>query len=354
MDKKDKQTTRTTRDISTQIEEENLWDLDDDWDDEEVSPDEAVQETSAVEKQEPQNVTETEEVQATEDDPTEEITDETDEFDTDEFASDEPEELPAEEPEELPVQEPEVEEDPPESKKDEPEEQSTISLKETAEEAPVEKAATEEAPEVSKDETSDLPDTSVGGITAPATVALKKLSLNKTEKIALAAVAAVMIGLLVWGCIWLSGKNKIANTRETVDLPVAGKHATVSGLSTFWITPKSGPGVNLNAVVVPSVTITLDEEASGSGALRLYFQNADKNSIGDPITLSFESGKFPNDSNTIEVSASDGFHQEGQFHAYQVDDATPWRVLILEAPSVDSAGSEFENLVNAPVEAKRK
>ncbi|MFK7909638.1 MAG: hypothetical protein AB8F34_03460 [Akkermansiaceae bacterium] len=356
MDNKDKQASRTTRDISTQLEEENLWDLEDDWDDE-----------GQAEKQ---TTSESQDSQETEIPPEQEqeIAEE----------SAEPEGKPEVEPEKQPeisTEQPAAEEkntDPepadsePEDELDEDTEQpelaldekpkstAPISLQESSEETK-EQSRTSEADSVEPSEEDDAaPTEAVGGITAPATVVLKKLSLNKTEKITLSALALVLIGCIIWGCIWLGGKNEIANAREAVELPVAGKFATISNLTTIWVNAKEETGINLNAVVVPSVSITLDPDKTGNGALRLYFQNADETSIGDTITLPFEKGQFSNGSNTIEVSASDGFHEEGQYYAYQAEDAIPWRVLILEAPSESSPGSEFIELLNAPVDAKRK
>ena len=306
MDKKDKQTTRTSRDMSIQLEEDNLWDLDDDWDVGADSPDSVTQTTAEA------------------DEPKENL--------TEDFQK---------------------EDGPAMVEADKSENHPDTDLEETEKETPAERAPDENPQKKSAGEVTDISEKTVKG-TAVADTTTKKHSLNTIEKVTLAALAAVMIGLLVWSCIWLSGRNKIANTREKVELPVVGQQATITALSTFWVTSKNSQGVNREAVVLPAITITLDEIASKNGALRLFFKNADDKSIGDPISLSFENGKFSNDSNTIEVSASDGFRQEGQFHAYQVDEAKPWRVLILEAPSADSLGTEFIELIDAPVDARRE
>lgn len=355
MDDNDKQAARKSRDISTQLEEENLWDLEDDWEngDEEAPAEQPSPEASDEKEDEPSNdddIAPEEEDHPSDDDEEEE---------QEEF------ELPLEDEEEEPLpaldNEPESEstdaiEEEQELEIDEdelpsPQDQAPISLEESYEEIEDTNPAEEPSPAT----TEDSPDNETpSDPEAPATAALKKLSLSSAEKITLGSLAVILIGLAIWGCIWLRGKNKIANTRETVELPVEGKHATITELTTFWISPEKGPGVNLNAIVVPAVTITLDEETSRSGALRLFFRNADKISIGDPITLPFQNGQFSNGSNTIEVSASDGFHQEGQFHAYQVDGGVPWRVHILESSSVTARGSEFKELLDAPVDAKRR
>ena len=178
--------------------------------------------------------------------------------------------------------------------------------------------------------------------------------LQTIEKITLTLLALALIGAAAWGCIWLNGKNKMAHQSESIQLPAKGQYTTITQLTTTWLSPKQKLGVNMNAVVVPSVHITLDPNNRGEGALRLYFQNSNKESIGDTITIPFSNGKFSNGSNSIEAIASDGFHQEGLFYAYQVENTTPWRIRILEAPSASSPGSEFTEIVNAPVSTKRQ
>ena len=96
-----------------------------------------------------------------------------------------------------------------------------------------------------------------------------------------------------------------------------------------WRTPPKGTGMNPDAVVVPSAIITLDPDSSGKAALRLYFQNAALEIVGDSMTVTIEDGKFPQGSNHLEVIATDGFHSEGEFFSYQDGDSKLWRLVIV-------------------------
>lgn len=353
MDNNDNKRPRNTRDISTHIDEKDLWDLGDDWADDDSEPASAAQpeeETADSGKVQdpPTEETAPEETAAEVSDTGKEPAGQAEDHDgTDgDPGEDEREE------EDAPTPGPEEQADTePGSTGEKTDAVPEVSLQqpEQPEDAPEEDAPAAEA--TSGD--GEAP-AGPGGITAPATAALEKLSLNKAEKTALGALAALLVGLAIWGIVWLGQKNAIANARESVELPVEGEYATITGLSTAWVTPTKEAGVHLDAVVVPSASITLDPDKTDTGALRLFFKNADGVSVGDPITLPFKGGEFANGSSTIEVSASDGFHEEGQFFGYQTEDAKPWRILILEAPSAASPGSEFTEIIDAPVGAKRK
>jgi len=192
---------------------------------------------------------------------------------------------------------------------------------------------------------------------------LKKSSLSSAEKITLATLTIVLIGLGIWGYVFLYEKNNLAETEATLNLPVKGQYATVTKLSTYWISAGKAAGIKLGVAVVPVAKITLDD-ASTSGALRIFFRDAEKNRVGDPITISFQDGQFA-DSNktnitiadsgsTATVSATNGFQVESAFSAYQMDSTLTWRVHVLEADSSSATGSKFEELFNTRVEPKRQ
>jgi len=353
MDKKNKNSLRKAHDFNSQIEEESLWDLEDDWDDadEAVSGDEPEEESAPVadENLSVAPVVENPEEVLAELDPlvegVEEINEEKEEDDKpvekaplgneDEFDMEDDEDL-----------EDEVLEVPPEEVTKEADQDDShddlVDLAEDTDEA----SPSEEPLEGTKDDTEELASgaSKIGALAEP----LKKLSLSSTEKIALSAIAAIFIGLTIYGYIWLRGKNNDAVTADTLELPVEGKHATITEFSTFWKSPGKAPGIKLGAVVVPAASITLSDD-SNSGALRIYFRNATQDSIGDPITISFQNGKFENGTNTIEVSASDGFHLKGDFHAYQMDSSLAWKVDVLEAGSSSATGSGYTILFDTPV-----
>lgn len=299
MDNSDKSTPHKAHDINNHIEEEDLWDLGDEWNSTEQIDDAPPIQTEP--------------------------------------------EPPIKNPEEI-ENEPDTASIPtlPNEDEFEPDDETPPLISQPDLEESKDSSAKEPSPD-SKDSETKPP------TTAPA---LKKNPLSGLEKTALSFIAILLLGLAIWGYIFLLQKNTAASDEATLSLPAKGEYAVISKFSTIWITPKNSSGVKLGVTVVPSATITLGE-GSSSGALRVYFWNAQKTSIGDPITISFSDGKFSNGSETIEVSASDGFHMEGDFHAYQMDPNLAWKAQILEAASNTARGSDFKELFTTKVEPKR-
>ncbi|MCP5534717.1 MAG: hypothetical protein H7A51_00610 [Akkermansiaceae bacterium] len=347
MDKKHKKSPRKAHDINSQIEEEDLWDLDDDWDDADESPEKEFPETGETSASKESN-----DADARTDSPDPASGDEPLSIDASEDQAGEvAEEVPAnaenvEQGEKAPLESNDTFELPDHGELDE------FDLEEEPE-----NPETEEAKEdlVEQNEIDEIePDTDDDGAVAASTdlkalaEPLKKLSLSSTEKIALSVLAVIFLGLTMWGIIWLKQKNNDATLAETLDLPIAGEYATVSGFVTYWKAPGDTPGIKLGAVVVPAARITLGD-GSSSGTLRIYFSDASKNSIGDPITINFKDGKFADGTDTIEVSASDGFHLKGDFHAYQMDRSLAWDVEVLEAENSMASRANFKRLFNTKV-----
>ncbi|MBK1854176.1 hypothetical protein JO972_04365 [Verrucomicrobiaceae bacterium 5K15] len=187
-----------------------------------------------------------------------------------------------------------------------------------------------------------------------ATAPLKRLGLNAVEKVALSAVAISLLGLAIWGYIFLHQRNSIGREGASLELPIKGQHTTISNFQTYWQTPDNNAGVKLGAKVIPFASITLADDASGSGAFRIYFSDADDNSIGDTITLEFSGGKFANGQKTTEISATDGFHEEGDFNAYVLDRHMAWEIQVLEAADASASSSEFTEILKTTVEPIRK
>ncbi|MBT8037251.1 MAG: hypothetical protein KJO21_06870 [Verrucomicrobiae bacterium] len=200
------------------------------------------------------------------------------------------------------------------------------------------------------------------GEPSPATPT-QKITLSITEKISLSALAALLLGLAIWGYVFLYQKN-FSETEGELKLPVQGQFATISEFNTSWTSAGKSAGIKLGVAVVPTASITLDE-ASSSGTLRIFFRNAKEARIGDPVTISFQGGKFTNpnkknlihisdDGATATISSSDGFSSEGDFYAYQMDSSLAWKVHILEAENTNSAGTDYQEMFNTKMQAKRR
>ncbi len=352
-------TPRKAHDLHTKIEEEDLWDLDDDWDDDdeatpehtrEVSSDDAGQPEANVtpEPEEPEDLTEPEpepEPETGESRPAN--VSEDDQFDLNEDSG-ELEELELEYDDE-PADE--VSEDSKEESESEPPTETADSGDTEPEDTtPLDTATEDEAADDAEEESAELAEpTEAEPATAEETASLveplKKLGLKPVEKIALSLIALLFIGITVWGIVWLKQKNNIAKTDNELTFPMAGNYATVGAFSTYWKTPGDTPGINNEAVIVPAASITL-ADGSSSGALRVFFRNTAKESIGDTITVVFKNGTFTNGEKTIEVSATDGFHLKGDFHAYQMDDSQAWEVEVLEAENASVPRSSFKTIIN--------
>lgn len=170
-----------------------------------------------------------------------------------------------------------------------------------------------------------------------------RLSLNRPEKIALTILALVFLTLAVWGTIWLQQKNQLANEFAAFKLPARGKHATISHCKSYWKKVGDIAGVKRGTIAVPAASITLDS-LSSSGALRIYFRDANMNTVGDPITVGFKDGLFANGNNSVEISASDGFHNRVDFDTYQLGTMGAWRLEVLEASGEMETRANFSTL----------
>lgn len=174
------------------------------------------------------------------------------------------------------------------------------------------------------------------------------LSLDKAEKIALLIIGIVFIALTLWAGVWLMQKNQLVEGSRQLDLPAEGAHATISGLTSYWKLTNNEMGVKMGAIVVPTTTITLGKHST-SGALRIYFLDANKQRIGDPITISFQDGLFDNASNRVEISATDGFHSRVDFDTYQLGSIGAWSLEVLEAKDEMEPRSSYSALLTAEV-----
>ena len=314
-----------SRDLSTHTEEEDLWDLNDDWDDDSTdspSTSDAPPTDEVVEPETPETATTTTSIGD--------------------------KHLPTEEPK------PSITEEIEDKTTDKPAIASTDPEEPTQPEAftpPLETTA----PEAADHDQS---------VTSESPTATPKNRLSIIEKVTLSLVAISLLGLAIYGYIWLYGKN-LKTDDTVVELPITGEHTTISAFSTYWTTAGQGSEVKRGAHVLPAASITLDSNSNSSdAAIRIYFRNAKNTRVGDTITLGIKNGKFTpsthsnitikDEGATAEINASDGFHQEGDFSAYALDNTLSWKIFVLEAHSPSAAGNTFTEMIETKVLPKRK
>mgnify|MGYP000740101185 CR=1 FL=1 len=177
------------------------------------------------------------------------------------------------------------------------------------------------------------------------------------EKVALVASGVVALGLAVWLVIGMfSGVPTTRIGDNQPELPAAGSFTTVATLETFWREPiREGENRDIarrEVAMIPVVSLTLDD--SRSGALRVIFYDSQGDSVGDAVSQPFTGGQFDGTgSPTIEIAATDGFTDPGDFDAYRVG-GERWTVEIREGPSTNAPGREFKELLSAPISSTRR
>lgn len=161
------------------------------------------------------------------------------------------------------------------------------------------------------------------------------------------AVALVLILLIIGFFTWRFSINRIPGTppRAALDLPIKGKHLTVTSVDTWWKLVNNTDGVALGTVVVPGLTMKLENSKGGA---RIRFRNEEGNTVGDLMTLTVPS------SGSMTVSGTAGFKELANHAAYRTDDAKPWTVEVSEAPDAGSPDSAFQVIFSTPVSATMK
>jgi hypothetical protein len=199
------------------------------------------------------------------------------------------------------------------------------------------------------------------GPAASAPLSLPKLSSllpeSKQERIGLISIGVVMLGIGIW---WLVGLfSDVATTRlgdDLPDLPAEGRFLEIDQASTYWRAPvtdgENRDRVRNEVVIVPVLSLELGE--SQQGVIRVNFRNAAGEFVGDTVNQSFANGVFTStNSNTADFTATDGFKEISEYHSYRVG-TERWTAEVLEGPSEDAPGSEFQKLFTIPLSTERR
>ncbi len=138
------------------------------------------------------------------------------------------------------------------------------------------------------------------------------------------------------------------------DFPAGGQYATLIQAETYWREPvREGPSPDAarrEVAMIPVLDLTLDSGKSALGALRVIFRDATGEPLGDSLSRSFTGGNFDaTGSSSISFAATDGFLDTGTYNGYRTRKGRPWRVDVMEGPSVDAPASSFKKLVEIPI-----
>lgn len=180
---------------------------------------------------------------------------------------------------------------------------------------------------------------------------------SRAEKLSLAIFVALLLVAAVW-MLRMLADNVPVSTATAVRFPVAGSLTTLTNVESFWRRPvTTGPSPDrfrLGARLLPVARITLDP-SSASGALRIFFRNPAGESVGDPTTLAFANGRFSATGTPVaDITATDGFHEDGMHAAYLAGQSAPWMLDLREAASTNAPADEFTPLLQLPISPERR
>lgn len=144
--------------------------------------------------------------------------------------------------------------------------------------------------------------------------------------------------------------HKLPNTHQTetaVALPIIGNSIKINAAQSYWRKPDASGKENVRrgTILLPVVEL---QASGGPGAIRIFFRDSDGNMIGDGATHSINGDKM------ITMVATAGFEDQGMFAAYRTGESKPWKIEILEGPSVSAPGNEFKKLTEIFISTQRR
>jgi hypothetical protein len=184
--------------------------------------------------------------------------------------------------------------------------------------------------------------------------------LTRVEMIACAVFVGLLIAAAAFG-IHLFRSNVIAedNPFATPDFPVKGAIAQVKDAATYWRAPilegSNADTIKRDIILLPVIDITLDENQSGNGALRVIFYNEKGAIAGDIITREFRKHRFEqNGSSTLSIASTAGFTDFGEVGAYRASLNDPWIIKVYEGPNVNAPSSSFVLLFSTAISTEKR
>jgi hypothetical protein len=215
--------------------------------------------------------------------------------------------------------------------------------------------------ELTPSSNSDLFDSDTVSSDQPSdTPSLQIQKFSGVEKIASLAFLALLIGGAFLGLqLFRSNVKAQEDPYAMPDFPIKGAIAQVDKATTYWRAPiREGPDADptqRDVTLIPVIDITLDDNTSKSGVLRVIFYNEVGTITGDIITREFSNSRFEqNGSSTLSFSSTSGFSSFGEQEAYRANLGKPWSIKVFEGPHANAPSSSFLLLFSTPISTERK
>lgn len=188
--------------------------------------------------------------------------------------------------------------------------------------------------------------------------------LSRGEMISLGAILllALIGGILFFRYLYAdAGLMSGSQSAPELSLPVRGEIATLTQVEHHWRERQEGDPGSPDEVVRPEVVLTLDPQASGSGYLRVEFQDSRGRIRGDIVTVKVENGAFKPlergervaaDGRSVAVVATEGFPSVTHFRAYLGNEEPRWQVRLEEG--ADYSRGPWKTLARFPLRNANK
>ena len=170
----------------------------------------------------------------------------------------------------------------------------------------------------------------------------------------LGALALVLLLIVIFGLKLFFGDIN-THTPDDVDFPVKGENVVVKSIESYWRKPdrEKDKGVQMDARFIPAADIRL--KSSGTGALRIFFENPEGERIGDSVTRAFSNGSFDETGeDTISIYATGGFENLGEHNDYLSEKVKFWRIVVLEGSGLEAEGSSFNEILRVRISPRRR
>ena len=176
------------------------------------------------------------------------------------------------------------------------------------------------------------------------------LALSQLERLGLGLLLLLL--LMGGGVIFFNTIHRLPTNDARLKanhFPITGQHLSIQSANSYWRAPIAEGGnaetFRRGTQLLPVVNLT---SSGGPAAVRVFFRNSDGDLIGDAVTRLLKAGT------PLQVAATAGFDDIGMHAAYRTGQSKPWIVQVYEAPSENSAVSDFKKLFEMNISTDRR